>query len=181
MAVPRTRCEARPRRARPRRQDRRAHAARRRVRGHLHRHPAAHRGHRVDRAAGRRCAGRAFDPVRRACRLTTRTVEALRAADAGDIAVVVGGTIPEATFPNFSKPVPRRCFPPARHWMCWSRSSEADVRKGRGVMRLGVMIGAERGDMARKVKKLLDDTSSGQSPPVWTPRGCRRCPTTSTR
>lgn len=28
--------------------------------------------------------------------LTTRTVEALRAADAGDIAVVVGGTIPEA-------------------------------------------------------------------------------------
>ena len=24
-------------------------------------------------------------------------------------------------------------------------------------MRLGVMIGAERGDMARKVKKLLDD------------------------
>ena len=28
--------------------------------------------------------------------LTTRTVEALRAADAGDIAVVVGGTIPES-------------------------------------------------------------------------------------
>ncbi|BBY46441.1 cobalamin B12-binding domain-containing protein [Mycolicibacterium celeriflavum] len=28
--------------------------------------------------------------------LTTRTVEALRAADAGDIAVVVGGTIPQS-------------------------------------------------------------------------------------
>jgi methylmalonyl-CoA mutase C-terminal domain/subunit len=28
--------------------------------------------------------------------LTTRTVDALRAADAGDIAVVVGGTIPES-------------------------------------------------------------------------------------
>jgi methylmalonyl-CoA mutase C-terminal domain/subunit len=28
--------------------------------------------------------------------LTTRTIEALRAADAGDIAVVVGGTIPHA-------------------------------------------------------------------------------------
>lgn len=28
--------------------------------------------------------------------LTTRTVEALRAADAGDIAVIVGGTIPQA-------------------------------------------------------------------------------------
>jgi methylmalonyl-CoA mutase C-terminal domain/subunit len=32
--------------------------------------------------------------------LTTRTVEALRAADAGDIAVVVGGTIPEADVPK---------------------------------------------------------------------------------
>lgn len=28
--------------------------------------------------------------------MTTRTVDALRAADAGDIAVVVGGTIPES-------------------------------------------------------------------------------------
>ena len=32
--------------------------------------------------------------------LTTRTVEALRAADAGDIAVVVGGTIPQADVPK---------------------------------------------------------------------------------
>ncbi|TFV56934.1 cobalamin B12-binding domain-containing protein [Mycobacterium sp. PS03-16] len=32
--------------------------------------------------------------------LTARTVEALRAADAGDIAVVVGGTIPQADVPK---------------------------------------------------------------------------------
>ena len=32
--------------------------------------------------------------------LTTRTVEALRAADAGDIAVVVGGTIPLSDVPK---------------------------------------------------------------------------------
>ena len=32
--------------------------------------------------------------------LTTRTVEALRAADAGDIAVVVGGTIPQGDVPK---------------------------------------------------------------------------------
>ncbi|OAA29646.1 methylmalonyl-CoA mutase, C-terminal domain [Frankia sp. EI5c] len=32
--------------------------------------------------------------------LTTRTVEALRAADAGDIAVIVGGTIPPADVPR---------------------------------------------------------------------------------
>jgi methylmalonyl-CoA mutase, C-terminal domain len=32
--------------------------------------------------------------------LTTRTIEALRAADAADIAVVVGGTIPEADVPK---------------------------------------------------------------------------------
>ena len=32
--------------------------------------------------------------------LTTCTVEALRAADAGDIAVVVGGTIPQADVPK---------------------------------------------------------------------------------
>jgi methylmalonyl-CoA mutase, C-terminal domain len=32
--------------------------------------------------------------------LTARTVEALRAADAGDIAVVVGGTIPQADIPK---------------------------------------------------------------------------------
>ena len=38
--------------------------------------------------------------------LTTRTVEALRAADAGDIAVVVGGTIPEADVPKL---LSRRC------------------------------------------------------------------------
>ena len=63
MSHPGTRRQARPGRPRPRRQDRRAHAARRRLRGHLHRHPAAHRGHRVDRAAGRRCAGGAFDPL----------------------------------------------------------------------------------------------------------------------
>ena len=32
--------------------------------------------------------------------LTTRTIEALRAADAADIAVVVGGTIPESDVPK---------------------------------------------------------------------------------
>jgi methylmalonyl-CoA mutase C-terminal domain/subunit len=32
--------------------------------------------------------------------LTTRTIEALRSADAADIAVVVGGTIPEPDVPR---------------------------------------------------------------------------------
>lgn len=32
--------------------------------------------------------------------LTTRTIEALRASDAADVAVVVGGTIPEADVPK---------------------------------------------------------------------------------
>ena len=43
--------------------------------------------------------------------LTTRTVDALRAADAGDIAVVVGGTIPQADVPSCWRPARRRCFP----------------------------------------------------------------------
>ena len=44
--------------------------------------------------------------------LTQRTVDALRAADAGDIAVVVGGTIPRATCRRCSTPVRWRCSRP---------------------------------------------------------------------
>ncbi|EUA30515.1 family F420-dependent oxidoreductase domain protein [Mycobacterium xenopi 4042] len=47
-------------------------------------------------------------------------------------------------------------------------------------MRLGVMIGAERGDSARKVNKLLDDIEWAEAA-AWTPHGFRRCPTTLTR
>ncbi len=38
--------------------------------------------------------------------------------------------------------------------------------------RLGVMIGAERGDMSRKVKKLISDIEWADSA-GWPPRGCR--------
>jgi methylmalonyl-CoA mutase C-terminal domain/subunit len=43
--------------------------------------------------------------------LTTRTIEALRAADAGDIAVVVGGTIPEADVPKLQAAGAAAVFP----------------------------------------------------------------------
>jgi methylmalonyl-CoA mutase C-terminal domain/subunit len=43
--------------------------------------------------------------------LTTRVVEALRAADAGDIAVVVGGTIPETDIPRLKSAGVAAVFP----------------------------------------------------------------------
>jgi methylmalonyl-CoA mutase C-terminal domain/subunit len=43
--------------------------------------------------------------------LTTRTVEALRAADAGDITVVVGGTIPAADVPRLQDAGAAAVFP----------------------------------------------------------------------
>ncbi|ORW01398.1 cobalamin B12-binding domain-containing protein [Mycobacterium kyorinense] len=43
--------------------------------------------------------------------LTTRTIEALRVADAGDIAVVVGGTIPEADVPKLKAAGAAAVFP----------------------------------------------------------------------
>jgi methylmalonyl-CoA mutase, C-terminal domain len=43
--------------------------------------------------------------------LTRRTIEALRAADAGDIAVVVGGTIPHADVPKLLEAGAAAVFP----------------------------------------------------------------------
>jgi methylmalonyl-CoA mutase C-terminal domain/subunit len=43
--------------------------------------------------------------------LTARTIEALRAADAADIAVVVGGTIPEADVPKLRSAGAAAVFP----------------------------------------------------------------------
>ena len=43
--------------------------------------------------------------------LTARTVEALRAADAGDIAVVVGGTIPQGDVPKLLSAGAAAVFP----------------------------------------------------------------------
>ncbi|MGI8329463.1 cobalamin B12-binding domain-containing protein [Actinomadura scrupuli] len=43
--------------------------------------------------------------------LTTRTIEALRAADAADIAVVVGGTIPQADVPGLRSAGAAAVFP----------------------------------------------------------------------
>jgi methylmalonyl-CoA mutase C-terminal domain/subunit len=43
--------------------------------------------------------------------LTARTIEALRAADAGDIAVVVGGTIPHADVPKLLSAGAAAVFP----------------------------------------------------------------------
>ena len=55
--------------------------------------------------------------------LTARTVDALRAADAGDIAVIVGGTIPQADCRSSWMPVQPRCFRRVRRWMTWSATS----------------------------------------------------------
>ena len=92
--------------------------------------------------------------------LTKRTVDALRAADAGDIAVMVGGTIPQSDVPKLLEAGAAAVFPTGtslddlvRDVRALTEKAEREV--GRGVrMRLGVMIGAERGDMARKVKKI---------------------------
>ena len=91
--------------------------------------------------------------------LTTRTVEALRAADAGDIAVVVGGTIPEADVPKLLSAGAAAVFPTGTPLETLVRDVRAlTVREGgRLTCDLGVMIGAERGDMARKVSKLVAD------------------------
>jgi methylmalonyl-CoA mutase C-terminal domain/subunit len=43
--------------------------------------------------------------------LTSRTIEALRAADAGDIAVVVGGTIPLSDIPRLEEAGAAAVFP----------------------------------------------------------------------
>jgi methylmalonyl-CoA mutase C-terminal domain/subunit len=43
--------------------------------------------------------------------LTSRTVEALRAAGAGDIAVVVGGTIPQTDIPRLRSAGAAAVFP----------------------------------------------------------------------
>src|SRR4051794_34731886 len=43
--------------------------------------------------------------------LTTRVIEGLRAADAGDIAVVVGGTIPQADVPRLEAAGAAAVFP----------------------------------------------------------------------
>lgn len=43
--------------------------------------------------------------------LTTRTVEALEAADAGDIAVIVGGTIPQSDVPKLLSAGAAAVFP----------------------------------------------------------------------
>ena len=61
--------------------------------------------------------------------LTTRTVEALRAADAGDIAVVVGGTIPEADVQKLCPPARRRCSRPAHRWTRWSAMCARSTEK----------------------------------------------------
>jgi methylmalonyl-CoA mutase, C-terminal domain len=67
--------------------------------------------------------------------LTTRVVEALRAADAGDIAVVVGGTIPQA-----------------------------DVQKLLDVGAAAVFpTGTSLEDLVARVRALTDTTASGES------------------
>ena len=67
--------------------------------------------------------------------LTTRTVEALRAADAGDIAVVVGGTIPQADVPKLLSAGAAAVFP----------------------------TGTSLDELVGKVRALTDTTESGES------------------
>ena len=95
--------------------------------------------------------------------LTARTIEALRAADAADIAVVVGWNHPARRRPQAAFCRRRRGIP---HRDTARRARARDPRtdrhprtrfQTRGTVRVGVMIGAERGDMARKVNKLAAD------------------------
>ena len=102
--------------------------------------------------------------------LTSRTIEALRAADAADIAVVVGGTIPEADVPKLLAAGAAAVFPTGtpldvlvREIRTLTGSNPEPDLKGKGTVRVGVMIGAERGDMARKVAKLASDIEWAES------------------
>lgn len=98
--------------------------------------------------------------------LTARTIEALRAADAADIAVVVGARSRMPTCPSCYPPAPPRYSPPGHRWTTWSaRSARSPAPRTRcgGTVRVGVMIGAERGDMARKVHKLVADIEWAES------------------
>lgn len=56
--------------------------------------------------------------------LTTRTVEALRAADAGDIKVVVGGTIPQSD----AAPARGRCLGSVSHRRVTGRVGKRSTR-----------------------------------------------------
>lgn len=99
--------------------------------------------------------------------LTARTIEALRAADAADIVVVVGGTIPHADVPKLLSAGAAAVF---SHGNGAGRPGARDPRPRRvsrsctgGILRVGVMIGADRGDMARKVTKLAADIEWAES------------------
>ena len=97
--------------------------------------------------------------------LTQRTVDALRAADAGDIAVVVGRHHPAGRCAEGARRRGRGRVPDRYGTGCAGRArcARSPRRKGGRVMRLGVMIGAERGDMARKVAKFLADIEWAES------------------
>ena len=93
--------------------------------------------------------------------LTARTIEALRAADAADIAVVVGGTIPHADVPKLLSAGAAAVFPTGtpldvlvRDIRALTGTAESDLRAPEESVRIGVMIGAERGDTARKVTRM---------------------------
>ncbi len=132
--------------------------------------------------------------------LTTRTVEALAAADAGDIAVIVGGTIPQGDVPKLLSAGAAAVFPhehaarcpghrgakadrhrqpgvsaaptfssPRRHT---GRAGEPDLDKRGGIVRIGVMVGPEQGDTARKVDRMLKDVEWAENAgldTVWVP------------
>ena len=97
--------------------------------------------------------------------LTARTIEALRAADAADIAVVVGGTIPHADVPKLLSAGAAAVFPTGTPLDVLVRDIRALDRHPAtclatspgGTVRIGVMIGPERGDSARKVTRMLAD------------------------
>ena len=99
--------------------------------------------------------------------LTARTIEALRAADAADIAVVVGGTIPHADVPKLLQAGAAAVFPTGtplrRSGARYPRAYRHPGPSRGNIMRIGVMIGAERGDMARKVAKLASDIGWAES------------------
>jgi methylmalonyl-CoA mutase C-terminal domain/subunit len=95
--------------------------------------------------------------------LTKRTVDALRAADAGDIAVVVGGTIPESDVQKLLDAGAAAVFP-----------------TGTPLDTLVHDVPAPSAATWRARCRNWSPTSSGRNPPAWTPHGCRRCPTTST-
>ena len=136
-------------------------------------------GHRVHRAAGEDVAVVGLSILCRAPVALTQRYRgrASKAADAGDIAVVVGGTIPQnATCRRCSTPVPSRCSPTEPLDVLVSGSARSPTEPP---CETGRDPGPTAGTCAQDLEVPGRHRMGGLGQPGHLP-GCRRCPTTST-